>query len=110
MFAKNRLTIALCAVIGALALPPATAEDTASQMPPSQQPPMMGYPGGGMPMMPPHYRGQMPMGGCAQSGQGGYPGKMRHQRHQMMQAHRQEMEQRLARIEALLQKLVDRQQ
>ena len=35
---------------------------------------------------------------------------MRHQRHEMMQAHRKAMEERLARIEALLQQLVDRQQ
>ena len=85
--------------------------------------PMMQGQQGGMPMMPGygrhrgmHMQGQGQPGanmpGCQHRGKhhmGGDGKRMRHQRHEMMQAHRKDMEERLARIEALLQQLVDQQ-
>ncbi len=101
------------------------------QMPQGAMPMMQGQQGsmpmmqgqqGGMPMMPGygrhgmHMRGQGQPGtgmpGCQHGGKqymGGDAKGMRHQRHEMMQAHRKDMEERLARIEALLQQLVDQQ-
>ena len=83
--------------------------------------PMMQGQQGGMPMMPGygrhhgmHMQGQPGAGmpGCQHGGKhhmGGDGKGMRHQRHEMMQAHHKNMEERLARIEALLQQLVDQQ-
>ena len=84
--------------------------------------PMMQGQRGGMPMMPGYQRHGMPMMGQRQPGNqmhgcqhgGKHPmagdGKgMRHKRHEMMQAHHKNMEERLARIETLLQQLVDQQ-
>jgi hypothetical protein len=122
MFAKiTRRHLPLVA-LACLFSAPSMAQDNAppqgmGQQPmPAQQPsmPMMGNPYGGMPMMPPRHYGQgMPMqrggmGGCAQGGKPGH--EMRQQRQQMMQAHRKQMEERMARIESLLEQLVEQKQ
>ena len=81
--------------------------------------PMMQGQQGGMPMMPGYGRHRMHMPGQGQQGAGMYGcqhdckhqmgGAGKGMRHEMMQAHHKNMEERLARIEALLQKLVDQQ-
>lgn len=135
----NALAVTALTILALCCVSPAIAQDTPAA-PTMSQPgmPMMGMQRGTMPMMQGR-QGAMPMmpgcggrygmhmpgpGGpgtgmqgcqhdCQHRGKhhGGDAGKgMRHQRHEMMQAHRQAMEERLARIEALLQQLVDRQQ
>lgn len=130
--ATGLMVLALCCAM------PALAQDMPAA-PTMSQPgmPMMGMQRGTMPMMQ-GQQGAMPMmPGCGRPGmhmpRPGGPGArmhgcrhdcqhrgrhhaggdgkgMRQQRHETMQAHRQAMEERLARIEALLQQLVDRQQ
>ena len=81
--------------------------------------PMMQGQQGRMPMMPGYgrHRMHMPgqgqpragMHGCQHGGKHHMGGDGKGMRHEMMQAHHKNMEERLARIEALLQQLVEQQ-
>ena len=82
--------------------------EAAEPMPEPVQQPMPGHMMGnpyGMPMRGRGPYSPMAMRGCGHRGQHG----MKHNRQQGMQNHRKAMEERLQRIEALLQQLVDKQ-
>jgi len=133
---KN-LLVSACLSIAGLCMPLSALAQDMTAAPAMQQPamPMMGMPQGnmpmmqgqqgnmpmmqgqqgGMPMMPGYGRHRMHMPGQGQQGAGMYGcqhqmgGAGKGMRHEMMQAHHKNMEERLARIEALLQQLVDQQ-